>query len=58
MATTVRAMAAAGPSVPAIENVGYDAFAAALTDVVTPLYSEASGVRISSHFGWVTARAT
>jgi ubiquinone/menaquinone biosynthesis C-methylase UbiE len=58
VATAVRAMAAAGPSVPAIENVGYDAFVDALTDVVAPVYSDTVGVRISSEFGWVTARAT
>jgi hypothetical protein len=50
--------AVAGPSVPAIENVGYDAFVDALTDVVAPVYRDSVGVRISSEFGWVTARAT
>ncbi len=57
VATAVRAMAAAGPSVPAIENVGYDAFVDALTDTFTPTYSDRFGVRISSEFGWVTARS-
>jgi len=52
----VRAMAAAGPSIPAIESIGYDAFVESLREVVTPLFDPAKGVRISSEFGWVTAR--
>jgi SAM-dependent methyltransferase len=55
--TAVRAMAAAGPSVPAIEAVGYDAFCDALRDVVAPLATDL-GVRIDSDFGWVTATAS
>jgi hypothetical protein len=34
VATAVRALAAAGPSVPAIEAVGYDAFCEALSEVM------------------------
>ena len=54
--TAVRALAAAGPAVPAIESVGYDAFCEALRDVVTPQHDPNVGVRISSELGWVTAR--
>ena len=54
----VRALAAAGPAVPAIDAVGYNAFCEALRDIVTPLYDPSTGVRISSDLGWVTARPT
>jgi len=54
--TAVRAMAAAGPSIPAIEAIGYGAFCDSLRDVVSPLHDERFGIRISSEFGWVTAR--
>ena len=56
VSTAVRALAAAGPSVPAIKAVGYDEFCATLTEVVDPLYEDGLGVRITSEFGWVTAR--
>ena len=58
--TAVRALAAAGPSVPAIEAVGYDNFCRAVSDVITPMLDrdERVGVRISSELGWVTARPT
>ncbi|MGI9577731.1 MAG: class I SAM-dependent methyltransferase [Microthrixaceae bacterium] len=55
--TAVRALAAAGPSVPAIESVGYDAFCRELHGVVEPMRHPRTGVRISSELGWVTARA-
>jgi len=58
--TAVRALAAAGPSVPPIEAVGYDNFCDALRDVIAPMNDRDArvGVRISSEFGWVTARPT
>lgn len=56
VATAVRALAAAGPAVPAIEAVGYDQFCTALHEVIAPLHVEGVGVRVSSEFGWVTAR--
>jgi len=56
IATTVRACAAAGPSVPAIEAVGYDEYCRSLTEVIAPLYMEGLGVRATSEFGWATAR--
>ncbi len=56
--TAVRALAAAGPSVPAIEAVGYDRFRDEMGGVVAPLFSQHYGVRISSELGWVTARPT
>lgn len=55
--TAVRGLAAAGPAVPAIAPVGYDAFCDALRGVIAPLYDDRVGVRISSEFGWVTATA-
>lgn len=54
--TAVRAMAAAGPSIPTIEEIGYDAFCDPLRDAITPLFDAKVRVRISSEFGWVTAR--
>lgn len=56
VATAVRALAAAGPSVPAIEAVGYEAFCSAIAKAVAPSYEHGLGVRITSEFGWVTAR--
>ena len=56
VSTAVRALAAAGPSIPAIESVGYDDFCATLRDVVAPMHDPRVGVRISSEFGWITAR--
>lgn len=55
VATAVRALAAAGPSIPPIEAIGRDAFCDALTEVIAPLADPDVGVRISSEFGWVTA---
>ncbi len=54
--TGVRALAAAGPSVPAIEAVGYDTFCGELAEFLAPLYDPATGIRISSEFIWVVAR--
>jgi len=58
--TAVRALAAAGPSVPAIEAIGYDDFCGALRDAIGPTHGRGgrAGVRISSELGWVTARST
>jgi ubiquinone/menaquinone biosynthesis C-methylase UbiE len=54
-ATAVRALAAAGPSVPAIDAVGYDAFCEVLQECITPLHDRDLGVRITSELGWATA---
>jgi len=54
--TAVRALAAAGPAIPAIQSVGYDSFCDVLRDIITPLHDPHTGVRISSELGWVTAR--
>ena len=54
--TAVRALAAAGPSVPAIEAVGYEAFCGAVAEIIAPYCKDGLGVRIASEFGWVTAR--
>lgn len=53
--TATRALAAAGPSIPAINAVGRDAFVEALREVIEPLHVPGIGVRIASEFGWVTA---
>jgi SAM-dependent methyltransferase len=53
--TAVRALAAAGPSIPAIEAVGYEAFCDALGEVIEPLHVDGLGVRVSSEFGWIIA---
>lgn len=51
----VRALAAAGPSVPAIEAVGLDTFCEALREVIGPLHVAGIGIRVESELGWVTA---
>ncbi len=56
VATAVRALASAGPSVPAIEAVGYERFCSELADVLAPLHDPTTGIRITSEFGWVTAQ--
>lgn len=53
----VRALAAAGPSVPAIRQVGRQAFCDALREVIAPMAVPGIGVRIASEFGWITATA-
>ena len=55
--TAARALSAAGPSVPAIEAVGYDTFCDAVSEAIAPSYEDGLGVRITSEFGWVTARS-
>lgn len=55
VATAVRALAAAGPSVPAIEAVGYDAFCTAVGEAMGPLVDPDLGIRITSEFAWITA---
>ena len=54
--TAVRALAAAGPSVPAIEAVGHGAFCEALREVISPLCDPDVGVRVTSEFDWITAK--
>jgi SAM-dependent methyltransferase len=53
--TAVRALAAAGPSIPPIEAIGYEAFCDSLSEVLAPLCDDDIGMRISSDLGWVTA---
>jgi SAM-dependent methyltransferase len=50
----VRALAAAGPSWPALQHVGYDRFAMAMREALRPLHVEGLVVRIDSEFGWIT----
>jgi SAM-dependent methyltransferase len=52
----VRALASAGPSWPALQEVGYERFAGAVREAIRPLYSEGLGVRIISEFGWIMGR--
>lgn len=54
--TAVRELAAAGPSVPAIESVGYEEFCKQIGEVISPHCMDGLGVRITSEFAWVTAR--
>jgi SAM-dependent methyltransferase len=51
----VRALAAAGPSVPAIQAVGFGPFCEALREVIEPLHIPGAGIRIASELGWITA---
>jgi len=51
----VRALAAAGPSVPAIQAAGFGPFCEALREVIEPLHTPGAGIRIASEFGWITA---
>jgi SAM-dependent methyltransferase len=51
----VRALAAAGPSWPALQHAGPDRFAEALRQALSPLYVEGLGLRIVSEFGWILA---
>jgi ubiquinone/menaquinone biosynthesis C-methylase UbiE len=51
----VRALVAAGPSIPAIRAVGLDEFRDALRSVIEPMHTPGVGVRITSEIGWVTA---
>ena len=51
----VRALAAAGPSVPAIDAVGFDTFCDALREVIEKLRVDGVGIRVTSELGWVTA---
>jgi hypothetical protein len=54
-ALAVRALAAAGPSVPAIQAAGYEPFSAALREVIEPLHIPGTGIWIASELGWITA---
>jgi hypothetical protein len=49
----VRALAAAGPSWPALNHAGHDQFAQTMREALRPLYVEGLGVRIVSEFGWI-----
>jgi len=51
----VRALAAAGPSVPAIRAVGLDDFCDALRGVIEPMHVPGVGIRVTSEFDWITA---
>jgi SAM-dependent methyltransferase len=56
VATAARGLAASGPAVPAIENIGYEAFVGELLEALSGLDDPQLGVRIVSEFGWATAR--
>ncbi len=53
--TFTRAAAAAGPSFPALEQVGEDRFRHALNDAFAEAEVPGLGVRVTSEFGWLTA---
>ncbi|GAC1601292.1 MAG: class I SAM-dependent methyltransferase [Acidimicrobiales bacterium] len=53
--TAVRALAAAGPSWPAIQTHGERRFGEVVADALAPLVIEGIGLRIVSEFGWVSA---
>ena len=50
-----RAAAAAGPSFPAIEQIGEERFREALAAAFADAVEPGIGLRITSEFGWVTA---
>jgi ubiquinone/menaquinone biosynthesis C-methylase UbiE len=52
----VRALVAAGPSVPAIRAVGLDVFCDAVRAVIDPLHVPGVGIRVTSEFEWISAR--
>ena len=52
----VRALAAAGPSWPALHHAGPDRFAEVMREALRPLHGEGLGVRIVSEFGWVIGK--
>jgi SAM-dependent methyltransferase len=52
----VRALAAAGPSWPALQQAGPERFADAMREAIRPHYTEGLGVRIVSEFGWIVGR--
>jgi SAM-dependent methyltransferase len=52
----VRALAAAGPSWPALKHAGHDRFAERMREALRPLHVDVLGVRIVSEFGWITGR--
>lgn len=54
--TGARALAAAGPSWPAVQAVGLDRVVSELRAAIEPMYQEGLGVRIVSELGWITAR--
>lgn len=51
----VRALAAAGPSIPAISRVGYDQFCESIAEAIAPMAVPGIGICIASEFGWITA---
>jgi SAM-dependent methyltransferase len=53
--TFTRAAIAAGPSFPAIEQVGEQTFRQALVDAFADAVTPGLGLRIASEFGWLTA---
>jgi SAM-dependent methyltransferase len=54
--TAARALASSGPAVPAIEHIGYEAFVEELINAFSAMDDAELGVRITSEFGWATAR--
>lgn len=53
--TFTRAAVAAGPSFPAIEQIGEERFRQVLEDAFRDAVVPGLGLRITSEFGWLTA---
>jgi SAM-dependent methyltransferase len=51
----LRALAAAGPSAPAIQAAGPGPFRQALQEVIEPSHLPGTGIRMASELGWITA---
>lgn len=54
---TVRALAAAGPSWPALQHAGADRFNEVMREAFRPLHTDGLGVRVVSEFGWIAGQA-
>ena len=54
--TAVRAATSAGPSWPAIQQVGMARFSEVMTAALTPLMDDQKGIRLTSEFFWITGR--
>jgi len=52
----VRALASAGPSWPALHELGYEGFRSALLPAIEPLSDADGSVRIISEFGWLVGQ--
>lgn len=56
VATAVRAVTAAGPSWPAIQQIGLPKFQEVMTNALSAVMDDQLGIRLTSEFFWITAR--